>query len=80
MSKKTCDDAVERLYPYLDNEISTIQRMKVRWHLRRCPPCEGAYHFEEKLKLVIHDRLHEDCPEEVLDRLRRMVRDQIPDR
>ncbi len=79
MSKKTCSDAVTRLYPYLDGEVSVIQRMRVRWHLRHCPPCEGAYRFEQKLKVVIHERLHEDCPEEVMDRLRRLVREQTPD-
>lgn len=74
--KKACQDAVNRLYPYLDGEMTSFQRLKVRWHLRKCPPCEGAFHFEEKLKVVVHDGLHEECPQEVLDRLRARIFEQ----
>ena len=80
MTKKACADAVDRLYPYLDGEMTTLQRWKVRWHLRKCPPCEGAYGFEERLKVIVHDRLQEDCPDELVDRLRGLIRDETPDR
>lgn len=69
-NEKNCADAVERLYPYLDSEIGRLAQMKIRWHLRKCEPCAGAFSFQAGLSVVITEALAEDCPPEVVDRLR----------
>lgn len=74
--KKTCQEAVDRLYPYLDGEVSRLHRFRVRWHLRRCAPCDGAFHFEERLKVTVSDGLKDECPDEVIDRLRALLGDE----
>jgi len=68
-----CDDALEHLYLYLDGEISSEDADRVRKHLRDCPPCDGAYVFEQKLKRIVRERLREDVPEHVLARLREFI-------
>ena len=65
-----CAEAVEKVYPYIDGELTWIDKAKVRWHLRACTNCEAAYEFEKRLKTRIHDQLREDCPDDVLDRLK----------
>ena len=65
-----CAEAVSRVYPYLDGEANWIGRAMVRWHLRKCTRCEAAFIFEQHLKEKVHDGLAEECPQDVLDRLK----------
>lgn len=76
MTKKSCDDAITKIYGYLDGEISPIKRLMVRRHLRRCSGCEGAFFFESRLKVVIRERCQEEVPSEILEKLRMIVNDE----
>lgn len=69
MKNENCAEAVEKLYPYLDAEMGRFAQWKVRWHLRKCEPCAGAFSFQEGLSVVISQALAEDCPPDVVDRL-----------
>ena len=70
---KFCDDALGDVYSYLDQELPTFAAWRVRRHLKACDGCEAAYGFEERLRLVIRLRLHEDPPPEFLARLRAAI-------
>ena len=70
-----CAEAVERIYPFIDGELTWITRAKIRWHLRACSNCEAAYEFERRFKEKVHDHLREECPDDVLDRLRGFLDD-----
>lgn len=70
-----CDKSAELMYSYLDKEMTIIRRIRVRAHLRRCPPCADGFHFETELK----DRIRHDCceqpPAELYDRLRAFLQE-----
>lgn len=68
-----CHDALTRLYPYLDGEVTAYRRFRVRRHLRKCGNCGPAFSFEEQLKIVIRERSQEDPPPEFMDRLRQYM-------
>lgn len=72
-----CDKATEVIYSYLDKEMTWMRRTRVRWHLRRCPPCTGAFAFEDRLRIVMRERCQEEIPADLLDRVRSMLR-QVP--
>lgn len=65
-----CQKSAALMYTYLDKEITVVRRVRMKLHLRRCPPCADGYQFEAKLK----DRIRRDCfdepPAELYDRLR----------
>ncbi len=44
-----CDDMAERLYPYLDRELSPEEMVAVKRHLQDCPPCRRWFVFEENI-------------------------------
>lgn len=67
---RACVDAASRVYPYLDGELGWMARVKVRWHLRSCTRCESAFIFQEYINARVHSGLGEECPDEVVDRLR----------
>ena len=64
-----CDKSRELMYSYLDGETSVIRRVRIRAHLRRCPPCADGFHFELKLKDRIRKGCCEDPPAELYERL-----------
>ena len=69
-----CDDALENIYLYLDGELTSDVAEDIRRHLDDCPPCFDAFHFERRLKAVVRTRLQEDVPQEMLIRLKQVIR------
>lgn len=41
-----CDEALERLYEFLDGELTPAGEQAVRRHLKACAPCLRLYDFE----------------------------------
>lgn len=69
-----CDEALANLYPYLDAEMDDSEIERIRMHLIDCPPCGDAFGFEQRLKLVVRERLAEEVPESALLRFRQALR------
>ena len=76
MRHKSCFRAASKVYSYLDGEIRSIRRIRIRLHLRRCLNCERAFHFEKRLRGFIRERARVDAPPEVVERIRRLIRER----
>jgi anti-sigma factor (TIGR02949 family) len=70
MSGHECDDALTNLYQYLDREIEASTSEVIRSHLEDCSGCLKSFKFEERLQIVVRERLAEEVPAEFLERLR----------
>jgi mycothiol system anti-sigma-R factor len=68
-----CDEALAQLYTYLDGELDEVAVTRIRAHIEECHPCGGAYAFEERLRVVVRQRLQEEVPDEVVARLRAVL-------
>ena len=55
-----CAAAIDKLHEYVDRELSEADLAEVKRHLDDCPPCQRHFHFEEHLKLLVHQNA---CPE-----------------
>ena len=64
-----CDDALLRVYEYLDGEMTMWRRRAITRHLDECPPCLQGFSFEVELRRVIVSK----CSEEVPDALRSRI-------
>jgi anti-sigma factor (TIGR02949 family) len=42
-----CQEALDRLYEYLDEELTPIRAEEVRLHIQQCAPCFELAGFEE---------------------------------
>ncbi|MBA2336566.1 MAG: zf-HC2 domain-containing protein [Acidimicrobiia bacterium] len=71
-----CGHAVDYLYHYIDDELTWSRRIRIRWHLRRCPNCTGAFGFESRLKSLIQQCPGDEPPPELYDRLRALIREE----
>ena len=72
-SELDCDDTIERLYHYLDGELTDSRREDIKRHLDECGPCLGAFDFEAELRVVIASR----CKDHVPDNLRKRVHEAL---
>ena len=65
-----CRDAGERLYEYLDRELSVEEACEVSAHLARCPGCWELVRFEGGvIKLVRLECGSESAPQRLRDRV-----------
>jgi mycothiol system anti-sigma-R factor len=73
MSKHKCDRALAEIYTYVDQEMTWWRRLTIKRHLSACSYCPQAYEFEQRLRIVVRQRLGEEIPPEAMDRLRDML-------
>jgi anti-sigma factor (TIGR02949 family) len=66
----TCEEAVERLYEFLDGELDDTWRERVEEHFEACKVCLPRLTFERSfLQAVQATRSQETTPEEVRNRI-----------
>ena len=71
-----CDETIERLYFYLDGELTEQRRIEIARHLDMCGPCVGAYGFESELRRVIANRCKDHVPEALIVRIAEAIRNE----
>lgn len=71
-----CHDAHEEMYAFLDHETGLLNRLRIRWHLYRCPPCGRGFRFEYALRLRVQRGCRDEMPEELSMRLRALLHEQ----
>lgn len=68
-----CQDILDRVYEYLDGEMSEDDMVRVRHHLDECDPCLAQYELSTALKALLRRGCAcESAPREL--RARIMVR------
>jgi len=68
-SEVDCNETIERLYRFLDGELTDERRREIQHHLDECSPCLGAFDFEADLRIVIANRCKDHVPESLRQRV-----------
>ena len=55
-----CDEAIVRIYQYLDGELTVWRRRAIARHLDECPPCAHGFDFEIELRQVVASKCRDD--------------------
>ncbi|HEX3461144.1 MAG TPA: mycothiol system anti-sigma-R factor [Acidimicrobiales bacterium] len=71
-----CEETVERLYFYLDGELTEERRIEISRHLDLCGPCVDAFGFEAELRKVIANRCKDHVPDSLLERVAHLLKDE----
>jgi mycothiol system anti-sigma-R factor len=71
-----CGETIERLYHYLDGELTVERREQIQRHLEECAPCFQAVGFERELKIVIASRCTDRVPDELRERIKRALSEE----
>ena len=74
-----CEDCLERLYTFLDTELSAEERTAVRSHLERCHDCDGHFDLEARFLEQLRDCCTSDIAPPVLrERVIQRLRGESP--
>ncbi len=71
-----CDETIERLYYYLDGELTEERRVEIARHLDMCGPCVDVFGFESELRKVIANRCKDHVPDALLDRVHQALKEE----
>jgi mycothiol system anti-sigma-R factor len=56
MNCLNCVETTARLHLYVDRELSSEEVIVVQQHLESCPNCGCRFHFDMRVKRLIHER------------------------
>ena len=68
-----CENAIEYVYQYIDEELTVTRSARIKWHLKRCGHCMDAFTFETLLKDRIAAGGKTEPPAELFDTLRALL-------
>ncbi len=71
-----CNDAVEYVYQYIDDELTVTRKARIKWHLKHCGNCTDAFAFEVQLKEKIASAGKTEPPAELFDTLRALIQQE----
>ncbi|GIG28251.1 mycothiol system anti-sigma-R factor [Cellulomonas marina] len=60
-----CQEAVDRLWEYLDDELGTEETARIRAHLDGCTPCISERDLDLTIKVVVRRGCREQAPAEL---------------
>lgn len=68
-----CEEALRRLFEYLDAELHGEHHREMEQHLERCRSCFSRVEFEKRLKAYTAELGHEPVPADVERRIRTLL-------
>lgn len=73
-----CYETVARLHLYLGRELDAEEVEIVRQHLTACPHCECRFHFDVRVRRLIHERcIIEQAPTHLRDAVLRLAHSPV---
>ncbi|WP_291377539.1 mycothiol system anti-sigma-R factor [Demequina sp.] len=69
MTKRQCQEAVDRLFEFIDGELTDEELLRIGAHLKECPPCEAELRINEKIRLLVSQAHGEKAPHQLRERV-----------
>ena len=69
----SCEEALRRLFDYLDAELAGESQREVEQHLERCRNCFSRLEFERRLKSHTAHLAHEPVSDDLDQRIRALL-------
>ena len=68
-----CEEALRRLFDYMDAELAGEQRHEMENHLEQCMSCYSRIEFERRLKSHLAELGRADVPPALVQRVRSII-------
>ena len=69
----SCEEALRRLFDYLDRELDAHAHGEVEQHLHRCRSCFSRAEFERRLKERLREASQAQAPRRLQARVKRLL-------
>jgi mycothiol system anti-sigma-R factor len=66
---KHCEEALDRIFEYIDGELPEADVKELAQHLKACPPCETEQRIHERIKQMVARCPLEAAPEHLRERV-----------
>ncbi len=76
-SRNDCEEAIHKIYHFLDGELTHERRAQIAKHLDDCPPCGAAFEFETELRKVIADHCRDRVPDSLKEKIASIINHEI---
>jgi anti-sigma factor (TIGR02949 family) len=74
----TCQEALARLYDFLDGELDGVSHSQVETHFQKCARCYPHLAFEQNFREALHRAVEgQAAPPELRSRVLRLL-DELP--
>jgi len=67
--KRQCEEALNKLFEYIDGELSDEELLRIGSHLKECPPCEAERRINEKIRLLVSKAHTGQAPHQLRERV-----------
>ena len=74
-TKEPCSDILDRVFFFIDNELSTADSQQIRAHLEDCGPCLAKYDLERTVKSLVQRSCAERAPAGLRERVLLSIRE-----
>ena len=74
MPGRECDEALDRLFEFIDDELPDKELQRIGEHLKTCPPCEAEHRIKEKIKNLTALSGGDEAPEALRARVLASIR------
>ena len=69
----SCEEALRRVFEYLDHALKESEHCQIEDHLSKCRSCYSRVEFERRLKEHLHDLGREKAPPSLEDKVRGII-------
>lgn len=76
MSEKTminCEEALKRLFDYIDRELHGHDQEEMEDHLSRCRGCYSRLEFEKRLQQHLRKAAAENAPHDFQNKIKKLI-------
>ncbi|MFV0634138.1 mycothiol system anti-sigma-R factor [Demequina sp.] len=74
MPGRECEEALDRLFEYIDDELPQDELRRIGDHLKTCPPCEAEHQIKERIKNLTSLTGGETAPQALREKILASIR------
>jgi len=68
-----CEEALARLFEYIDHELNPCHGHEMDEHLSRCLSCYSRLEFEQRLRVHLQEAAQEQAPDELQNKVKALI-------
>jgi mycothiol system anti-sigma-R factor len=72
--RNECEEAIHKIYHFMDGLLDEDRRNLIAKHLDDCKPCGKAFEFEHEIRKVIADKCKDKVPESLREKIAEAIK------
>jgi anti-sigma factor (TIGR02949 family) len=69
-----CEEALSRLFEFIDHELNPVHNHEMDEHMSRCRSCYSRLEFEKRLREHLKGATQEKAPDELHNKVKNLIK------